>query len=722
MADTTHESQIRGLSIWRDVTHTFSMKRFYTGAIFFGLLGSTATHAQGISENADPPIALRGSESLGEAVSQKTVPVDNGNTRVPETNTPPLKMSESLVGLPVAEVMPPSAPLPLPLPSTPSTALPPAVEREKRTTEKQPLARQTVLTDAETDNSAKFGIAPISWSGDVAENLRWRRYTTTDGSPAISTLDNMQTINLRASSYLWQPWIATVDGGIGLLHSSQSSGGASSSSSTSNGVTGNVGLSLFPRSRFPFRASYDVSDSRTSTSLASASGDYSSKRLSLQQAYNTVSGETNLMASFDQSTLNSASFGDDVVSSVKGNYSARFGTTQTAGLSVFHTESSQQAGNSGLHLNGFTAQHSYRSDSRLTVDTSANFTNTAWNTVSQGVANSNTSRYLQASTFANWQPDEDRPLYINGGFRLYTADSTYSGTDSKTQSLGGNLMANYNPTRNIALSISGTATRVTSGDQSSLTTTQSGNAAYNADVIKFGKDISYNWNVSGNLTNQTSSDGMNDQRVAAAGSHSLLYPYSISPGSVMNFSANQSLSTSYDRIYGTSEILTHNGVVSWSASQAESLSGSANASVGDTHTFGYNEADYQFANLNLNGRKQFSLNSSLGANAGLNWNREGVTGRVTTGINGSISYLHSRAFNVRGLRYSLTASANTTSYDERVLGNVNAQRSQSGYSLDQHLNYRIGKMDTSLSAIVSRFDGKENASIFVRIMRFFGNM
>lgn len=709
------------------------MKKFHTGAIFFCLLGSPAVHAQGIGENADTSFSLKESETLGEAASQTSLQQNEAGARLPEIEKTPftLKMSESFVGVPLSEVLPtaappPTVPLPappqtsLPLPSAPVALLPEADEKGKPSTEKQQALRQTALAETEADDGAKFGIAPIRWGGDVSEALRWRRYTTVDGAPATSTLDNMQIINLRASSYIWQPWIATVDGGVGLLHSSQSNSGSSSDSNT---LTGNGGLSLFPRSRFPFRAFFDVSDSRTSTSLVSSStGDYSSKRVGLQQGYRTVSGESNFSLDLDRSTLSSSSFGDDVVTSLKGAYSARFGTSQTAGMNVMHTETSQQGGSSGLELNGFTAQHSYRSDSQLTVDTSASLTDTAWNTQSLGVDSSSTSRYLQASSFANWRPDEDKPLYINGGLRFFNGESKYASTASSTQSVGGNLMANYNPTRNIALSASGSVTRVQSADTSSLTTTQSGNASYNADIIKFGKDISYNWNVGGNLSNQTSSEGANNQRITGSGSHSLFYPYLISAGSALNFSASQSLSSSYDKTYGMSNSLTHNGSMSWNAAQTESLSGSANLTVGDARTFGYSESNYQFANLHLNGRKQFSMNSSLGANAGITWNREGLTGRTTTATNVSVSYLHSRVFNVRGLRYSIIGSVNTMSYDERLLGNVDAKRTQSGYSIDQHLNYRIGKLDTSLSATLSEYDGKENASIYVRVGRFFGNM
>jgi len=696
------------------VTHTFLMKYIFAVAIYFGLLGSLTAHAQSIGGNAEAPLVLKEAGSLGEAASQTALQTNPAGAQLPEIDSTPLtlKASDSFVGVPLAEIMPPVAPQPatatMPVPSTPPAVTP------------QTSEKQTVLGEDETDEGARFGIAPIQWGGDVSETLRWRRYTTVSPASATSSLDNMQIINLRASSYIWQPWIATVDGGVGLLHSSQSTN--ASASSASNTLTGNGALSLFPRSRFPFRASYDVSDSRTSTSSDTFSGDYSSKRLGLSQVYRTISGESNLSLDVDRSTLSSSSFGEDTVTSMNGTYSARFGNSHTAGMTALHRESSQQGGISGLGLNSATARHSYRLDSQLTVDTSASLTDTVFNTQTLGVASNSTSRYLQANSFASWRPDEDKPLYINGGLHFFDGATNFGVANSNTQSVGGNLTANYNPTRNISLNASGNVTRTDSGSVSNLTTVESGNAAYNADVIKFGKDISYNWNVSGSLTNQTSSNSTNNQNISGSGSHSLYYPYIISAGSALNFTANQALSSTYDKLYGMNNTIIHNASMSWNGAQTESLSGSANSTVGDAHTFGYSESNYQYANFQLNGRRQFSINSSLSANGGISWNRQGLTGRTTTSINGSVTYLHTRVFNVRGLRYSLIGNVNTMSYDERLLGNVEAKRTQSGYSIDQHLNYRIGKLDTSLSGNLSRFDGRENASIYVRIGRFFGNM
>lgn len=199
--------------------HTFSMKKIFAGAIYFGLLGSLAAHAQSIDGNADAPFALKGSESLGEAASQTALQTNAAGAPLPETNSMPftLKVSESFVGVPLAEVLPTNAPrpmasLPTPPPATvPIPSVPLAVA--PHTTEKQPTLQQTASAESEADDGAKFGIAPIRWGGDVSEALRWRRFTTGNAIPAVSTLDNMQIINLRASSYIWQPWIATVDGG-----------------------------------------------------------------------------------------------------------------------------------------------------------------------------------------------------------------------------------------------------------------------------------------------------------------------------------------------------------------------------------------------------------------------------------------------------------------------------------------------------------------------------
>lgn len=735
------------------------MKALCARALVLGLLGVSAAHAQNAVE-LDVSLGLRGAESLGEAAAQTALQAKDSPVRLPVMDSTPdfvLQAAESLGEAPLAvaplptlqqpSVPAPSAALPVPalpvaplpsapLPSVPLPSVPLAVgaQAAEKDTEKEKRALQTELqgelgkqtstsrsvervATADRVEEGKFGLVPIRWGGDVSETLRWKRYRHDEMAPAVTSLENMQMLNLRASSYLWQPWLAQVGGNIGLVHSTSNS---DTSSGKSNYLTGGGTLALLSRSRFPFRASYDVSNSRTSMTYTNT--DYTNKRLGLQQDYRSASGESLLVANFDQSTMsNSAAFGEDTVMSARGSYSTRFGTSHSASMTVRHTESEQERTNSGLKLNGFTAQHSYRPSPLLSVDTHASVTDSVFNSQSTGTTSSTATRYAQANSYANWRPDEDKPLYFYGGANLLDGRNRYAGNDFKTQGLSGNAGVNYNASRNLTVGATASVARTDSGNVSSVSTMQSANASYNADVINY-KKISYNRNVALGLSNQTDSATTNNQRIMGAAGHSLYSPVQIGEGSLLSFSASQNLSSYYDRLYGMSNTLNHSGGMSWSGSQGESLTGAANAAVGDVHTYGYNEANYQYATLHLNSKKQFSLHSFLLANASLNWNHQGISERTTTGIDFTVSYQHLRAFRVRGLQYLLLFRANNVSYDERLRGNVDAQRSQHGYAFEQYLNYRIGKLDTSLSAILSEYDRRQDASLFVRIGRNFGNM
>jgi hypothetical protein len=83
--------------------------------------------------------------------------------------------------------------------------------------------------------------------------------------------------------------------------------------------------------------------------------------------------------------------------------------------------------------------------------------------------------------------------------------------------------------------------------------------------------------------------------------------------------------------------------------------------------------------------------------------------------------MHSRAFGVPRLRYSLLFNINTAHTNARLLGDADADRTRNGYTLDQHLDYQIGRMDARLTATRAVQDGEENAMIYLQIGRAFGN-
>jgi hypothetical protein len=707
------------------------MRNFYVRALFVSLLGPYAVHAQNIDENSSAAFTLRSAEFLGEAAAQSALQAPASIATQPtsdgETSSATIKGSETINSVQLGSEPQPTSQNPLVSISSSDSPPPPPLPLQFQITDKKepveikPSKVRTpvpmpVADETDSDSGTKIGLAPIRWGGDVSEALRWTRLSSGTAPSTGFTLDNMQQLNLRASSYLWQPWLAQVDGGIGLMHDNAST---DSITSSSNSITGNGAVSIFSRSRFPFTASFAVSDSRTDANLTSS--DYKSKRFGLQQIYKTVSGESTFAANFDHSIFTSSAFGDDTVTTSRGTYAARFGASQSVDLNAFHTQTSQPGINSGLNLNGITARHGYRPDSLLTIDTNASLTNSVLNTQTNGVPNTNTSRYLQASTNANWRPDEEKPLFFFAGARLFNSLSEFASVPSTTQSLGGNAGLTYNLTRNLALGASGNVTRTTTAGTSNVATLETANATYNGDVINY-KKIAYNWSAGTNINNETNTLSENHQRATVFGFHSLFYTPLVSDTSSLNISATQAVSSNYDPSFGVNNTISHNASIAWSGNQSATLSGTTTASLGDSHTFGYSETNNQFASWQLNGRKQFSLNSSLNANTGLNWTRQGMTGQTSTNANASIAFQHMRAFNVRGLRYTMSGTVATTAYNERLLGNVDAQRTQSGYSLIQALTYRLGRLDTSLTATVSNYDGRENASIYMRIGRNFGNM
>lgn len=587
----------------------------------------------------------------------------------------------------------------------------PAGPQEQEETGKQvpPGVKSAQASQEEPDSRSRFTLAPIIWGGNLSETLR-----RSSASGGVDSLSNTQAVNMHASSYIWQPWIAQVNGGVGMVTSKDSSGG---SSSRNNTLTGNGALSLFGQSRFPFGASFDVSDSRTST--ASTGADYTSKRINLRQSYTAGAGHPRYAGSYDRSTLNSQEY-TDVVSSIQGNVGAALSNNQSIDVNARRTSSSGTRGG-GLDNNTVTARHSYRPDSQLSVDSNASLNQSDMNSLSQSVTSTSHANYLQASTAVSWRPDDEEiPLYVNGGGNFFEASSEFSGVTAKSQSMSGNIGANYTYSPNLSLGASGNVARTSSGGRSNLTTTQNGNASYRGDPIDLGDSLSYNWNTGGSLFNQTSRESGNNQRVSGTAGHNLSYPYMLAGGRRVNLGASQSLTANADRTSGSSKTLSHNGTASWNAALSETLSGSANLSASDMRSFGDASSHSQFIMLSANGNSRISAYSSAAAGMNMNWNHQGE-GQSSFSTNSNVSYNHSRAFGVRGLRYGAIFNVNTTHSESRLLGDADAQRDRTGYSLSQNLDYRIGRLNTQLAVTYSRLGDTKNATMLLQIWRDFGS-
>lgn len=565
-----------------------------------------------------------------------------------------------------------------------------------------------------------MGLAPIRWGGYTSDTFR----ATRSSDQPVST-DHSQRLDLRANSYLWQPWFATVNGGLGISRGVFDSGDNNTGEVKSDSLTGFGDLTLFPQSRFPFSAAFSVSDSSTSSSLTT--DDLTNKRYSLRQTYHPETGNSNYSANYHNSTLTSKLSGDDTVETLQGSYSNSIGNHHF-GVDADHTETSRSQRSEGLQLNAVNARHSYSSGGNLSLESNARISDSTLRMRDANILSTSAARYLQVGSFASWRPKEKLPLNVTAGISLFNAQSEYSGALNESKSINSNLGVTYQPTRNLSLGASGsiTAASMGSGD-TNIITTENANASYSGDPVTFNK-FNYNWNVSGGASNMTSDTMGSTQAVSVGGGHGLNREYRVNEYSALNFGANQSLSSSWSGEIGQSTNINHTGTVSWQVTPSDSMSGSINLSATDTRTIGAQASENQFISLQGNGHVQLTTYSSATANVGVQWNRQGKSAGdedapVSTALytNGSASYQHSRAFGVNNLRYSLLASINMQQSNARLLGDSNADANPMGYSLEQHLNYNIGRIDLGLTGSVSVQNDRENALLFFRIGRSFGN-
>jgi hypothetical protein len=155
------------------------------------------------------------------------------------------------------------------------------------------------------------------------------------------------------------------------------------------------------------------------------------------------------------------------------------------------------------------------------------------------------------------------------------------------------------------------------------------------------------------------------------------------------------------------------------------MSGYLSGSIGDSRTFGETQSAFQLANLQASGQMQLSRFSSFTANLTLQGTRQETQESPASGLNvttnGGLTYQHTRFFGVPRLAY--LASYNRSDYlvNARQQGDLEAPRQQATWTLDQRLEYRIGRIEASLQYRLAEFDGKKNALVFFRLARHFGD-
>jgi len=565
----------------------------------------------------------------------------------------------------------------------------------------------------------EWGLAPIRWGGNVGLEIRRRKV-----SDQPYRLEQMQVANLRGASYVWQPWFAQVTGALGVIaskeHGAQGANDAAAPSSSSNSVTGGAGLSVFPISRFPFYAYYDRGDSRASNETTN--NDFTSTRFGLRQNYQAAESATRYTASFDRSTLDSPSFGRDTVDVLAGGLNRTAGP-QSLDISGNRARSSRSDTGEGSLSNRVIARHGLRPDALTSVDSLASVSSSQFHVLANGQPSDSRSRFTQASTFATWRPGERSPLNLSGGARVFQSVIATNETSTESDTLSGNIAANYAFTPHTLVTGTATATRVATDSTSQLLTAETGAVNYAPAAIPVASFL-YTWNAGASLGNQNGAPGGSRQNLGGQLGHSLTRVSVLSEISTVTTTVGQSFARFLDTVTSSSNTLAHTGSVSWQTAPTTSSTAFVSLFGADSRTTGHNENQFQLINLQANGQLQLSRYALGGASLTVQAVRQNTPAAPSAGFNttsgGSLSYQHARAFDVPRLRYTALVGANQTQYATRLEGDVNAPRERVSESFEQRLDYSVGRIEVQFMVRLARIDGQRNELIFLRLNRQFG--
>ena len=623
-----------------------------------------------------------------------------------------------------------------------------------------------------------YAMAPIRWNGKLSETVSLESHTQKIHSandslggfaaPAMNTsktrgLVNTQTADITANTYILAQYLAQLDGGVHVtsrksVSSSNSFGeggggnGYGRADSRTNRISGDVGLGLFPQSRFPFNLRLGAGDTRDRTEAIGANTveEARSKSISMDQTYKPRSKLYTYHAHYENTTINHLGILEDTTHSLwSGDYRKNTNEHKIQADARYNDKLNDPATGISTHVNNFSIRDNYLpSDSLLTLNSLASL----YSSTERVAGSNNNTRILQADTGGSWQPEaEDIPLFMDGGVRLFKMTSKDATTqkDTTTQSVSGNLGATY-PfiifSRNVLGRADSMVASTSSGGVQNLSTSQRGTLTYNSGITKLWKNASYSWNANGGAANQTGY-GSNNSSVFAGVGQGLSVPYASTMFGrkwQIRPQVQQSLDTVIDRVNGHSTRLINTGAVSLSppaailpnrhllgeSVQTSGLTSAASLRVTDVYSIGKRMTHYRtiFWGIHEKSRSQFSrgglvLDAQWGAvqsSAG-NSSTSGMGGGLAFLGNTTLRYGKESAFGVHGLSYSAVFSI--TGRAEARVADPNSANPKFPWGLDQNLKYKVGKNEVVLRGNISDRYGVRDTSLWLlfRAWRTIGN-
>ena len=587
-------------------------------------------------------------------------------------------------------------------------------------------------------------VGPAEVSGSVGYSYRWL-----SGANDTDSTSHQWLAMVRASSYIWQPWFATTEGGVTFAQDSTEFSGATPSMAdgglTDNAatiVTGEFNLNVLPQSKTPFGLRYLATNSRIdSTRISSAPVmftdiEFDTTRLELRQSYLNDKNDR-FMLRYDASDWSSARDGsyEDVLMGAEADI-RRGKQNVLVKLSQGTTEHSlSQLRNESVIAD---LSHFYLPSPSFRVDNKASyytFDRSFRVTSASATSGSSTTDIAQASSFFFWRPgsnDTRQPWSMSGGVRVYDlqGEAPAASSDSLSVSASGGFFYQYSRKWRFDASAALTSTH-SNGSETQLARQQAG-VLYQSDLYdKSG--FTYRWFATGALDNQSGEDAPR-QTVSSSWSHNGQKTWFLSEISSLNVSVGQSVNgvyrineepitlyqdhqgtlaaRQYAGIGGANARLDHTGTVAWNQAAGGGNS-TMQFTLSDSRALTDTEDEQQLINFQVLRVQPLNRSSFFSGNLTVQYVRQefpelGVSSDVATAT-GRVDYQHSNVFGMTNLRFLSNLFVSRAAVEQGI------DRAE----WDNRLDYAIGLLDTSLSLRLIQIDGQNSSLVMARIARRF---
>lgn len=572
-------------------------------------------------------------------------------------------------------------------------------------------------------------VAPVSFGGSLGYT-----YRVLDRPGAETTTGNLLSLDLGGRSYLYRPWISTLDAGLTLTKDGSATGPVEQSNDL---ITGRINMNVIPKSPFPLEFQYHRTDTRIDTEsftlgnqLFNAQDEFTLDRTYVRQSFIPGLG-MRMSYTYDKTEATSLVSGDYSGEINGGQFSWRLGSNNlTANYSEQKTNRStgeEDENNKVLNVN-----HQFSPSSSFVVTTLVSDVSIERDSVEQG---GGVSRAIneQSQFFSNfyWRP-ENASLLINGGMRVTDIQDFRNGVstsnqDAATMSLSGLYQLTQNVNLNAAFSLynSENQTIERSG------TDQRFGAVFRSDVYAWNR-FTYNWFADANFVNSMQEDVATNkeaqsQTISSSLGHTLQRRWVLAQDNMLSIHVNQRATERLRHVENEISVLpeeeanfnesieglTHSVSLQWTKVQTGATN-SMRFSFSDTRDFEATETVHDLLNFQLTRVQTLGRRASLNANIYVQYNRQiimGVQQDSVLTISGVANYTHNQIFRVPRLRYQ--SRFNITQPDKD-----RANRGLETY-WDNRLDYSVGKLRSGLVLRVTGRDSDFYNALYFRLARRF---